>query len=269
MIVHNFDPILIDLGLFQIRWYSVAYILGIIIGWIYATKIIKLTTINKYNFEQIKISHFNDLIIYIVIGIVLGGRLGYVLFYNLEYYSQNLLEIFKIWQGGMSFHGGLLGAIVSIIFFSKKTKTSFFKLADIVSCVAPIGIFLGRIANFINGELYGKISTLPWAVIFSNGGSVARHPSQIYEAILEGIILFILINYLALKKQLLFRTGYISGLFLVSYSVLRIFSENFREPDAHLGYFFNYFSMGIILSSITFLVGCFVIFLIRNNEKNN
>ena len=269
MIVHNFDPVLIDLGLFQIRWYSIAYILGIIIGWMYATKIIKLTTTNKYNFEQIKTSHFNDLIIYLVIGIVLGGRLGYVLFYNIEYYSQNLFEIFKLWQGGMSFHGGLLGVIVSIIFFSKKTKTNFFKFADIIACVAPIGIFLVRIANFINGELYGKISTLPWALIFPSGGSVAMHPSQIYEAILEGIILFILINYLALKKQLLFRTGYISGLFLVSYSVLRIFSENFREPDIHLGYFFNYFSMGIILSSITFLAGCFIIFFIKNNEQNN
>ena len=153
--------------------------------------------------------------------------------------------------------------------FSRKTKINFFKFADIVSCVAPIGIFLGRIANFINGELYGKISTLPWAVIFPNGGSVARHPSQIYEAILEGLILFILINYLALKKQLLFKTGYISGLFLIAYSILRIFSENFREPDMHLGYFFNYFSMGAILSSITFLVGCFIIFFIKNNEQNN
>ena len=169
----------------------------------------------------------------------------------------------------MSFHGGLLGVIVSIIFFSKKTKTNFFKLSDIVSCVAPIGIFLGRIANFINGELYGKISTLPWAIIFPNGGSIGRHPSQIYEAILEGIILFILINYLALKKQLLFKTGYISCFFLISYSILRILSENFREPDIHLGYFFNYFSMGVILSSITFLVGCFIIFFIKNNEQNN
>mgnify|MGYP001357629465 CR=1 FL=1 len=269
MIVHNFDPIMIDLGLFQIRWYSMAYILGIILAWMYATKIIKLTTVNKYSFEQITKSEFDDLIIYLVIGIILGGRLGYVLFYNLEYYSQNLFEIFKLWQGGMSFHGGLIGVIVSIIFFSKKTETNFFKSADIVSCVAPIGIFLGRIANFINGELYGKISTLPWAIIFPNGGSIARHPSQIYEAILEGLILFILINYLALKKQLLFKTGYISGLFLISYSILRIFSENFREPDIHLGYFFNYFSMGIMLSSITFLVGCFIIFFIKNNEQNN
>jgi len=269
MIVHNFDPVLIDLGLFQIRWYSVAYILGIIIGWMYASKIIKLTRENKYNFEQITTTQFDNLIIYLVMGIVLGGRLGYVTFYNFEYYSQNFLEIFKIWQGGMSFHGGLLGVIISIIIFSKKTNVNFFKLADIVSCIAPIGIFFGRIANFINGELYGKISTLPWAIIFPNGGSIARHPSQIYEAIFEGLILFILINYLALKKQLLFKTGYISGFFLVSYSILRIFSENFREPDMHLGYFFNYFSMGVILSFITFLAGCLIIFFIKNNEQNN
>ena len=269
MIVHNFDPILIDFGLFQIRWYSIAYILGIIIGWAYAIKLIKLTATNEYNFEQIKIFQFNDLIIYLVIGIVLGGRLGYVFFYNFEYYIQNVFEIFKIWHGGMSFHGGLIGIIVAIIFFSKKTKTNFFKIADIVSCVAPIGIFLGRVANFINGELYGKISTLPWSVFFPDGGNVARHPSQIYEAVLEGLVLFILINYLALKKKLLFKTGYISGLFLVWYSILRIFSENFREPDIHLGYFFDYFSMGVILSSITFLAGCCIIFLVKKNEQNN
>ena len=269
MIVHNFDPVLIDLGLFQIRWYSIAYILGIIIGWVYATKIIKLTTINKYNFEQIKTSQFDDLVIYLIIGIILGGRLGYVIFYNFEYYSQNFFEIFKLWRGGMSFHGGLLGIIVSIIFFSKKTKTNFFKFADIVSCVAPIGLFLGRIANFINGELYGKISTLPWAIIFPNGGSVARHPSQIYEAILEGIILFILINYLALKKQLLLQTGYISGLFLVSYSILRILSEIFREPDMHLGLYFNYFSLGTLLSMATLVIGVVIVMSATKNEQNN
>lgn len=269
MIVHNFNPILIDLGLFQIRWYSIAYILGIILGWIYAKRIIKKTAKNKYNFVSITKSQFDDIVVYLVLGIVLGGRLGYVFFYNLEYYSQNFFEIFKLWQGGMSFHGGLLGVIISIIFFSKKTKTNFFKFADIISCVAPIGIFLGRLANFINGELYGKISTLPWAIIFPNGGSIARHPSQIYEAILEGIILFILINYLALKKQLLFKTGYISGFFLVSYSILRIVSENFREPDIHLGYFFNYFSMGTLLSIITLIAGSSIIFLIKKNEQYN
>tara|TARA_Y100001970_G_scaffold293401_1_gene439968 strand:- start:3608 stop:4408 length:801 start_codon:yes stop_codon:yes gene_type:complete len=266
MIVHNFDPVLIDLGLFQIRWYSMAYILGIIVGWIYATKIIRLTTINKYNFQQIKKSDFDDLIIYIVLGIIIGGRLGYVFFYNLEYYSQNLLEILKLWQGGMSFHGGLLGVIISIFLFSKKIKTNFLKFTDIVSCVAPIGIFLGRIANFINGELYGKISTLPWAVIFPNVDNVARHPSQIYEAILEGLILFILINYFALKKELIFRTGYISGLFLVFYSFLRILSEFFREPDLHLGFFFNYFSLGVLLSLLTLFFGLIIIIYTKKNE---
>ena len=269
MIVHNFDPVLIDFGIFQVRWYSLAYILGIIIGWAYAIKIIKLTTINEFNLKQIKKSTFDELIIYLVVGIILGGRFGYILFYNFEYYSQNFLEIFMIWQGGMSFHGGLFGVAISAFIFSKKTKNNFFQLTDIISCVAPIGIFLGRISNFINGELYGKISTLPWAIIFPNIGSFTRHPSQIYEAILEGIFLFFLINYFALKKKLLFKPGYTSGIFLILYSVLRIFSENFREPDIHLGYFFNYFSMGMILSSITFLFGCYIIFFIKKNEQNN
>ena len=151
MIIHNFDPVLIDLGYFQIRWYSAAYILGIILGWIYANKIIKLTSNNKYNFKQVTTTQFDDLIVYLVIGIILGGRLGYVIFYNLEYYTQNLLEIFKLWQGGMSFHGGLIGIIISTILFSEKSNINFFKFADIISCVAPIGIFLGIIANFING----------------------------------------------------------------------------------------------------------------------
>jgi len=268
MIIHNFDPVLIDLGLFQIRWYSLAYILGIIIGWMYAIQIIKLTTKNKYGFKSVTKPQFDNLIIYLILGIILGGRLGYIFFYNFEYYTQNLFEILKLWQGGMSFHGGLLGVIISIIIFSKKTKNNFFKFSDIVACVAPIGILLGRLANFINGELYGKISTLPWSVIFPDGGNVSRHPSQIYEAILEGVVLFILINYLAFKRKLIFKTGYISGIFLVLYSILRMLSENFREPDIHLGYFFNYFSMGTILSFITFLAGCIIIFFLKNEQNN-
>ena len=269
MIVHSFDPVLIDLGFFQIRWYSIAYILGIILGWVYAVKIIKKTQNNTQNFEPIKRSDFDDLIIYLVLGIILGGRLGYVIFYNLEYYIQNSFEIFKLWQGGMSFHGGLLGVIVTIFIFSKNKNTNFFKYSDIVACVAPIGIFLGRIANFINGELFGKISTLPWAVIFPYGGNIARHPSQIYEAILEGLVLFILINFLALKKHLIIKTGYVSSFFLIAYSILRIFSENFREPDQHLGYLFNYFSMGTLLSILTLISGFLIIFFIKKNEQNN
>ena len=269
MIVHNFDPILIDFGIFQIRWYSIAYIFGILFGWMYAIKIISKTSENNLNFKQISKTQFDDLIIYLIIGIIFGGRLGYVIFYNFEYYSNNVLEIFKLWQGGMSFHGGLLGVIISAIIFSKKINVNFFKFTDIISCVAPIGIFLGRIANFINAELYGKFSNLPWAVVFPHAGNISRHPSQIYEAILEGIILFFFINFFALKKNFLFKSGYTSGLFLVSYSVLRIFSELFREPDKHLGLFFNYFSMGVILSIITFLVGCFIILQVNRNEQNN
>ncbi len=268
MIVHNFDPVFIDLGVIQIKWYSMAYIVGILLGWIYALRIIK-TTVNKYNIKLIEAEIFSDLIIYLILGIIIGGRLGYVIFYNFDYYSQNLYEILKLWQGGMSFHGGLLGVIIAAIIFAKIKRINFLNLTDIIACVAPIGIFLGRIANFINGELFGKISTLPWAVIFPNGDNIARHPSQIYEAILEGLVLFILINFLALKKNLLLKTGYISGLFLILYSILRIFSESFREPDKHLGYFFDYFSMGTILSFATCIAGFFIIFFIKKNEQNN
>tara|TARA_B110000116_G_C16788295_1_gene562226 strand:+ start:285 stop:1097 length:813 start_codon:yes stop_codon:yes gene_type:complete len=270
MIIHNFNPVLVDLVIFQIRWYSIAYIFGIIMGWMYAIKIISLISKNEYNFVSIKKSHFDDLIFYLITGIVIGGRLGYIIFYNFNYYSQNILEILKIWQGGMSFHGGLLGVVISIIIFSKKTKNSFFKFSDIVSCVAPIGLFLGRIANFINGELYGKVSTtIPWGVVFPTGGGFPRHPSQIYEAIFEGIILFIIINYFALKKKLLFKPGYTSVIFLILYSVLRIFAEYFREPDIHLGYFFNYFSLGELLSIATILIGLVTILFIKKNEQNN
>ena len=269
MIVHNLNPVLIDLGIFQLRWYSIAYILGIILGWIYAVKIIKSTENKQYNFASIKKSDFDDLIIYLVIGIILGGRLGYVLFYNPAYYDQNFLEIFKIWQGGMSFHGGLFGVIITTLIFSKNKKINFFKLSDIISCVAPIGIFLGRIANFINGELFGKMSTVPWAVIFPSGGNVPRHPSQIYEAFLEGVLLFILINFLALKKNLIIKAGYVSSFFLIAYSILRIFSENFREPDSHIGYLFNYLSMGTMLSIVTLIAGFLIIFFIKKNEQNN
>ena len=162
-----------------------------------------------------------------------------------------------------------MGVIIAAILFSKKIDSNFFKFTDIISCVAPIGILLGRIANFINGELYGKITTLPWGTIFPNAGNLARHPSQIYEAILEGIVLFILINYLALKKELLYKPGYISAIFLIFYSILRIFSEIFREPDIHLGLFANHFSMGTLLSLITIIIGLLIISFIKKNEQNN
>jgi len=265
MIVHNFDPVLIDLGIFQIRWYSLAYIAGIALGWLYATKIIK--KINKEKkYEPIKQENFDELVTYLIIGIILGGRIGYIVFYNLSYYIENFFEVFKIWQGGMSFHGGLIGLIIAVYIFSKNSKTNFFQYTDIISCVAPIGIFFVRIANFINGELYGKISNLPWSVVFPNTDNIARHPSQIYEAILEGFILFLLLNFFAIKKKLLIKTGYLSALFLILYSFLRMISEYFREPDIQIGYLFNYFSMGTLLSVIFLVAGFIIIFFKKKNE---
>ena len=265
MIVHNFSPIFVDLGFFQIRWYSIAYILGIILGWIYANKIIKEKKIISSH-KLISTKTFDDLIIYLIFGIIIGGRLGYVLFYNFNHYIQNPFEILKLWNGGMSFHGGLAGVIIATFIFSKIKKINFFNLTDIIACAAPIGLFFGRLANFINAELYGKISNVPWSVIFPNAGNISRHPSQIYEAILEGIVLFLIINYLAIKKNFLLRGGYISGIFLILYSVFRIFSENFREADEHIGYFFNFFSMGMLLSIVTLLAGFLVIINKNKNE---
>ena len=179
MIIHNFDPIAVDLIFFQVRWYSISYILAILLGWTYSKIIIK-QVLKKYNILLIDHKIFDDCIIYLILGIIIGGRLGYVFFYNFTYFLDNPLEIFQVWKGGMSCHGGFLGIIFAIFLFYKNKKISFFKISDIISCVSPIGLFLGRIANFINGELYGKISTLPWSIIFPNAGNLSRHPSQIY-----------------------------------------------------------------------------------------
>ena len=201
MMVHNFDPILIDFGIFQIRWYSLAYILGILAGWWYGKILIKKQVDNTN--QKIYLKNFDDLIGYIVIGIILGGRLGYVFFYNPIFYFENILEIFKLWKGGMSFHGGLAGVILSIYVFAKRKDLNFKVYFDTISCVAPIGIFFGRIANFINSELYGIPTEKPWGVIFPNIDNIPRHPSQIYEALLEGLILFFILNYLLIKKFLI------------------------------------------------------------------
>ena len=195
--------------------------------------------------------------------------MGYVIFYNPGYFISNPIDIFKIWEGGMSFHGALIGIVLGTYLFSIKKNLSTLFLLDIIACVSPIGIFLGRIANFINGELVGKISNVPWSVIFPSIDMMPRHPSQLYEALLEGALLFILINYFALKKKLLFRVGFISGFFLIFYSLFRIFAEIFREPDLHVGYLFNYFSLGTLLSFITLIVGLIIVFNIKKNEQNN
>ena len=197
---------------------------------------------------------FDDLITYIIIGVIIGGRLGYIIFYNLSYYSKNILEVLMIWEGGMSFHGGLLGVIVATYIFSKKKNIKPFLFLDLISMSAPIGIFLGRIANFINSELYGRETDLFWAVKFEKVDNIFRHPSQIYEAIFEGIILFILLNFL-FKKQIYKSPGLISSLFLIFYSIFRFFIEFTREPDAQIGYILFNLTFGQILCFFFFMFG--------------
>ena len=262
--VHNFDPIFIDFGIIQIRWYSLAYILGILTGWWYGKKLIKIQIEGNKQIDYLK--NFDDLIGYIIIGIIVGGRLGYILFYNFSFYITNPFEIFKVWNGGMSFHGGLLGVIITTYIFSNIKNLNFKIYFDTISCVAPIGIFLGRIANFINGELYGLPTEKPWGIIFPKIDNLARHPSQLYEAVLEGIILFLILNFFLLKK--IFNGGKISFLFLILYGIFRILSEQFRQPDEHIGYLMGYLSVGSILSIGMILFG--ILFLLKSNpnEKN-
>ena len=262
MFVHNLDPVFIDLGIISIRWYSLAYIAGIFLGWWVGKKII-LTLKIQHNI-YISPSKFDDLITYLVFSIILGGRIGYIFFYNLSYYIENPFEIAKIWQGGMSFHGGLIGVILGTYFFCKKNKIQIFPILDVIACVAPIGLFFGRIANFINGELYGKITSAYWGVIFPEIDQFIRHPSQIYEAILEGLALFIILNKIIKKKN--YTVGTCSFIFLILYGSFRIFSEMFREPDQQLGYLFNVLSMGTLLSILMIVIGI-TIFYFRKNER--
>ena len=262
MYTHNLDPILIDFGFIVIRWYSLAYIFGIVIGWWFGKKIIR--HIIKNTNIKFRLDDFDDLISYLIISIIIGGRMGYVIFYNFQYYITNPTEIIKVWEGGMSFHGGLLGVIIGSYFFAKKRGLLTFFILDIIACVAPIGIFLGRIANFINSELVGKATNVTWSVIFPLVDKIPRHPSQLYEAILEGAILFLILNILIFKKK--YKVGMSSSLFLVYYGIFRIASEIFREPDAQLGYFFNLFSMGTILSFLMTLSG-FIIFIFLKNKN--
>ena len=261
MYTHNLDPILFDFGLITIRWYSLAYLIGIILGWWLGKKIINhlLRTSNlKFN-----INYFDDLITYIIFSIIIGGRLGYVVFYNLSYFVSNPINIFKIWEGGMSFHGALIGIIIGTYLFSAKRNINLLFMLDIIACVSPIGILFGRIANFINGELFGKVTDVAWGVIFPAVDMLQRHPSQLYEAFLEGLVLFVLLNKQIYKKN--YKFGTCSYLFLIYYGIFRIISEFFRQPDDQIGYIFNLFSMGTILSSCMIIVG----FIIYNNLKKN
>tara|TARA_Y100000992_G_scaffold283121_1_gene232185 strand:+ start:1180 stop:1962 length:783 start_codon:yes stop_codon:yes gene_type:complete len=257
MFINNFDPVAFQIFSFEIRWYSLAYIIGILLGWVLSKKIfIKNLEINK---------KFDDYITYLIIGIIVGGRLGYIVFYNFNYYLNNILDIFKIWEGGMSFHGGLIGVICASIVFAKKNKQDYFLYTDIVALAAPIGIFFGRLANFVNSELYGTPTEVPWAVTFVQVDNLSRHPSQLYEAVLEGIILFLILIYFR-KKNYLEKPGLISALFLILYSIFRFIVEFFRVPDEQLGYLILSLSMGQIISLIFIIFGI-ILFYVKNENK--
>lgn len=256
MLVHpNFDPVAVSIFGFDIHWYGLSYVAGFLsvyFLWVYRVKRYPELVESKWNSELI-----SDLIFYGAIGAVVGGRLGYVLFYKPDYYLSNLAEVFFLQQGGMSFHGGLVGVIAGIFLFSRKIKLSFMAVADFVAPVAPMGLFFGRIGNFINQELWGKVTDVPWGMVFSNGGPLPRHPSMLYEAILEGLVLTAVLWFVARKPRPL---GTLSGLFLIGYASARIFVEFFRVPDEHLNYLlFDWVTMGQILSLPMLLLGLYLV----------
>ena len=250
MFINNFDPVAIQFFSIEIRWYSLAYIFGILIGWFLSKKVfITNLRINE---------KFDDFLTYVILGIIVGGRLGYVIFYNFDYYIFNFFDIFKIWQGGMSFHGGLVGVILVGFWFAKKNNHNPLQYLDIVALVAPLGIFFGRLANFMNSELYGIETKVPWAVKFIKIDNFYRHPSQLYEAFFEGLILFLILVYFRYKGFIKI-PGFISGLFLFFYSIFRFIIEFFRIPDEQLGYLFLNLTMGQLISLIFLFIGIYLI----------
>ncbi|MBM5783167.1 MAG: prolipoprotein diacylglyceryl transferase [Pelagibacterales bacterium] len=247
------DPVALSFGFIEIRWYSLAYIVGILFTMLWLKK-------NNQKNKIMTNKAYDDWLFWAVLSIMLGGRIGYVLFYNFSFFAKNPLEIFAFWHGGMSFHGGLLGSIFGMYIFAKKYKINYLQLTDILSVAAPVGLFFGRIANFINMELYGRVTNSEFGVIFPNAGNLPRHPSQIYEAFLEGIFLFILLFCLNQFTKIKEKIGSLSGIFLIFYGSFRILIENFREPDEQIGFLFYNVTMGQILSLPLILIGIFLIF---------
>jgi phosphatidylglycerol---prolipoprotein diacylglyceryl transferase len=247
----DFDPVAVRLGPLAIRWYALAYIAGLLAGWRY-TRWLTARPPHAMKPEQV-----DDFLVWATLGVVLGGRLGFVLFYKPLYYLSQPAEIFALWKGGMSFHGGALGVIIAIILFAWKNRLNFLTVGDTICTVVPIGLMFGRIANFINGELFGRPAPedLPWAMVFPAGGPVPRHPSQLYEASLEGLLLLIVMHFLWRRESLRLRRGFLSGAFLAGYGLCRIVGEFFRQPDSYLGYLWGGATMGQLLSIPLILVG--------------
>ena len=249
----NFDPVLVTIGPFAIRWYALAYIVGILLGWLYARALIRAESLWAGPAPLTPID-FDDFILWVTLGIILGGRTGYVLFYNPVHFAAHPAEIVQLWKGGMSFHGGFVGCVLAVVLFARWRRIPILSLGDITCAVAPIGLLLGRLANFINGELWGRPTDVPWAMVFPGGGPLPRHPSQLYEAGLEGLLLLGVL-WLAIRAGALRRPGLIIGAFALGYSVARIVCEFFREPDPQLGYLWGELTMGMLLSVPLLLTG--------------
>lgn len=256
------SPVMFSIGPLDIRWYSMAYLVGILLGWFLINR-----NVQKNNLELNR-QKVEDLIFYLTLGIILGGRLGYAIFYGGKAMWSEPWHILEIWKGGMSFHGGVAGVIIALWVYARKINYKFLGLTDLVVLYAPIGIFLGRLANFANDELWGRVTDVPWAIRFPAGGYLPRHPSQLYEAFFEGIVMFLLLNWLWRYSFVRNRSGLVSALFVLMYGVFRISMEQFREPDQHMGFFFGGITMGQILSLPLIVLGLMVIvFLLRKIKK--
>ncbi len=245
----NIDPVIFSIGPLSVHWYGLAYVAGILLGWFYARRLIASPALWRNNTPPMNKQQLDDFLLWAAAGVVLGGRLGYVLFYDFAAVSVDPMRIFAITKGGMSFHGGLTGTTIAMILFARRHSLSVWSLFDTIATVVPIGLFFGRIANFINGELWGGLTNVPWAVVFPTGGPFSRHPSQLYEAGLEGIVLLILLAIAVYAFKALKAPGTVTGIFVIGYALSRIFVEFFREPDAQLGYLaFGWLTMGMLLS---------------------
>jgi phosphatidylglycerol:prolipoprotein diacylglycerol transferase len=247
------DPVLVSVGPLTIRWYALAYIVGILLGWLYARAVIRRQELWASP-PPLTVNDYDDFVLWVTLGIILGGRIGYVLFYNPSYFAAHPLESLQLWHGGMSFHGGFLGCVLAVILFARHRGLSILSLGDITCAAGTIGIFLGRIANFINGELWGRPTDVPWAMVFPTGGPLPRHPSQLYEAALEGLVLFVVLAAL-IRAGALKRPGLILGAFAFGYAVARSICEHFREPDPQLGFLWGGLTMGTLLSIPLMLAG--------------
>ncbi len=253
------DPVAFQLGPIAIRWYALAYIAGLMLGWWLARRIVEGPG------WSMRSADVDDLLFYMTLGVIFGGRLGYVFFYNAPHYLANPAEILTVWRGGMSFHGGLIGVILAILLFARNRRLNPFEVGDIAATVAPLGLFFGRIANFVNGELYGRVADVPWAMAFPDGGPLPRHPSQLYEAFLEGFVLFLVMMWFVRQRSYVEPHGFLGGIFLIGYAIARMICELFREPDVQLGFLLGGATMGQLLSIPMLAFGVFLV--IRSRRR--